>query len=149
MTRFFRIFFQALMMTLRGEKPLTRAQRDYPRLFEWLSVTTDKLRAIEDWFATHPPAQAQRAHLKVKIEGREVTMETILASVRFHLAQEYPYLLKHLTEHTLTGIYAYNMNDAFQVFKLTQADALPTELQPLLQDLLNHLQAIPPSTSLK
>ncbi len=149
MKRFFRIFFQALMMTLRGEKPRSRAQRDYPRLFEWLALTTEKLRAIDDWFTTHPTMHAQCAHLKVKIDGHELTMETILASVRFHLAQEYPYLLKHLTEHTLTGIYAYNLNDAFQVFKLSQADATPAELQPLLQDLLNHLQAIPPSTSLQ
>ena len=58
-------------------------------------------------------------------------------------------MLKHVTEHSLTGIYAYNMNDTFQVFKLTQANALPAEPQALLQDLLNHLQSIPPSTSLK
>ena len=149
MKRFFRIFFQALRMTLRGEKPLTRAERDYPRLFEWLATLQEKLHALENGLTTHQLGEAQRKIIKVKLEGRTVDMETILSSIRFHVGQEYPYMLKHVTEHSLTGIYAYNMNDTFQVFKLIQANALPAEPQALLQDLLNHLQSIPPSTSLK
>jgi len=88
----------------------------------------------------------------LKIEGREMTTLTILKAVAYHNKEEYPYLLHNLTEHSLTAIYASNMNDQFHVMRLRDsavvADASEA-VQQAIAALSDHLNNIPPSNSLE
>jgi hypothetical protein len=148
MWRYVRAFFKALAMTIRGEKPLSPAERLYPRLFDWLREGQQRVEAVYTAADGAGLGLAQRNALQVTIDGRQHSLETLLGGVRYHLAQEYPYMLQNLTEHTLTGIYASNLNDQYWVTTLATAEGVPSSVQQALNALAQHLSAIPPSNDL-
>jgi exopolyphosphatase/pppGpp-phosphohydrolase len=143
--RYFQAFRGALRMTLRGETP---PPLPYPELRLWietgLSLVSDVLQNAEQEGFTHPERQA----ISFIADGRRITMETVLTSLRYHLAEEYPYLLRHLTEHSRLAIYSSNLNDEYRLIKLTehltetQSETL-TETLLHLEALRNHLSQIP------
>lgn len=143
--RYVRAFFVALQMTIRGEKITSPAQRQFPRLFEWLHSAQAQLDAATAQAQQHGMDAAQRQALTVRVDGRDVSMETILTTVRFHLSDEYPYMLENLTEHSITALYASNLNDRYWVSSLAQADDLNPAVQSAVQRLSEQLDAIPPS----
>jgi hypothetical protein len=145
MLRTIRIFFKALAMTLRGEKPKTEAERRYPRLAAWLQVAESQIETVYQVAETAGYTMEKREAAVVRVDGRDVSVETILAGVRYHLKQEYPYMLKHLTEHSLTGIYATNLNDRYAIKQLSENIDLPERLQPAITKLSEHLENIPPT----
>jgi hypothetical protein len=84
----------------------------------------------------------------MKIDGREQSLHTIIEAIRYHAAQEYPYLLQHLTEHSLTAIYASNINDQYAVARFLETESAKNkELRHALMQLSDHLQAIPPTNA--
>jgi hypothetical protein len=146
MMRYIRAFWQALQMTLRGETLESPQERRYPRLFDWLTQTRKQLAEVNRQAQQHNYDQAA---LTVHVDGRDMSMETILGGVRYHLYEEYPYLLANLTEHSITAIYASNLNDRYWVMTLAQVETLPPPLQDAVSALSTQLDAIPPSNKLE
>ena len=89
--------------------------------------------------------KAARQAVILHIEKRDISAETILATIRHHAAREYFYLLRDSTPHSLAAIYANNVNDRFLAQHLQGTEALQTpQLQAALLTLTRHLEAIPP-----
>lgn len=138
-------FWQALMMTLRGEQPVRR----HGKLSDWIATTAQ----ISDQFIQQ--AEIEKLELSTfsaKVDGRTQTLKTIIYAVNYHAKTEFTYLLKHLTEHSITAIYATNMNDAYAVKRILEDEGLKAGMgagqYQLLQTLSKHLDAIPPSQDL-
>jgi hypothetical protein len=71
-------------------------------------------------------------------------MDTILTSVKFHTAEEYPHLLLNVSQITVSAIYATNLNDRFLVSKLY--DILEQgPLREAVGQLVSQIEAIPPT----
>lgn len=143
--RYIRAFWKALGMTLRGETP---PRPPYAPLRVWIDeagkLATAAVAAAEQ--GGMDPA-ARRA-FTVRIEGRDMSLHTILETVRHHTGEEYPYLLRHLTNHSITAIYASNMNDQFYVARLADDDRLAGhDLLAALARLRDHLHQIPSTNS--
>lgn len=149
-----RAFFTALVMTLRGQKlsPRPTPTSKYPALDAWIRQGGERAkRAIAVAHGAGVDQTARQA-IRLTIEGRETTMEAILGGVRFHLVQEYHYLLQNETNHSLTAIYASNLNDQFRLARLREA--LSVENQPKYTEIINelvllekHLESIPASNT--
>ena len=117
----------------------------HPRLSAWALQTRELVRAVIVAANSVGLDEARRRQLALRLDKRDVTMETILATVRFHAAEEYPYLLRQPLQHNLLAIYAANLNDRYQVLRLAEVDTLQVlPLRQSLAALLNHLHNIPP-----
>jgi hypothetical protein len=132
-------------MTLRGEKVTSPAQRQFPRLFAWLHTAEAHLDTAMTRAEQSGLHQAKRRQVVVRVDGRDMDMETILTTLRFHLTEEYPYLLENLTEHSMTALYASNLNDRYWVMSLAQSEQLDDAVQDAVATLSAHLDNIPPS----
>lgn len=138
--RYIRAFFLALWMTLRGQVPPSKMEQAYPALAAWHKTATIKLQA-----AYHATTPDQRQSVQVKVDGRMMRMETILGGVKHHLETEYVYLMDNPTEHSLTALYAANMNDMYWTRVLAESNDLPEVAQAAVMSLSQHLEAIPPT----
>ncbi|TVR18420.1 MAG: hypothetical protein EA396_15145 [Anaerolineaceae bacterium] len=140
-----KLMWRALILTLRGEK----VRRPYGKLIDWIergAVLANQ--AIKQADAAGLDTTARRK-LTAKIDGREQSLETVLEAIRYHADTEYPYMMEHLAEHTITAIYATNMNDQYALARLLEAHRIqPAQTHRALQALDAHLQAIPPSNDL-
>ncbi len=146
MLRYIRAFFLAAKLTLRGESP---PPRPYEPLRRWLDALQAQVEATYQAADRHGLDRVARQQIVVKADGREMSMQVILDAIAYHAREEYPYLLRDLTEHSITAIYASNMNDQFYIASLQAADALQNQpVQQSLARLAGQLQAIPPSTDL-
>jgi hypothetical protein len=148
MWRYIRAFFLALAMTVRGETPQTPAQKQYPRLFEWMARAQTALDAVFEVAGRAGFDEAARKAVALTVDGRETSVETLLQGIRYHLREEYPYVLRHLTEYSLTGVYAANINDAYWVRTMSEAENVPDDVQASLVSLAEVLEGIPPSNDL-
>lgn len=146
MIRYLRAFWVALMMTLRGQTP----GRSHQRLWEWIEGAVPLTQAVNVVAEKNNLTKAQRQQITLKLDGRETSMQTILSAIKHHLTEEYPYLLMNLTEHSITAIYASNMNDQYFMTRLKDTDALQQypAVQQALNQLSDHLNSIPPSTEI-
>jgi hypothetical protein len=144
LTRVIRAFFKALMMTLRGEAIQPPEER-YPNLSEWVErgqqLSSNTLKTAD----THDLPQSAREQIKLRINRRDISAETILAAVQHNMHTEYPRLLDARIEHNLTTLYAMNMNDQYRVTQLAQADDLPDPVKEKIAHLRDHLNNIPSS----
>jgi hypothetical protein len=142
--RYIRAFFLALIMTLRGQKAAPSSR--HPALSQWIveaaALTESALAAAHD----RGMDKTAREAVTMRIEGRTVSMETILSAVKYHTTQEYSYLLRNeVMQHSLTAIYATNMNDQYLVRRL-HSHLQQTGDAPLSQSvakLAHHLESIP------
>jgi hypothetical protein len=132
-------------LTLRGETlgspqpPIVQWQREYV-------LRIDAVRKAADQSGL---GGAAREKLKLKVDGRSMSVETILGTLHFHASQEIPMLLRQGTnQRSLNAIYAMNMNDHFWVSRLMDS---PDLQQPTLQTALalldKHLADIPRAES--
>jgi hypothetical protein len=149
MIRYIRAFFIALAMTLRGEQPLSTGERRYPPLATWLKTAQGHMQQVDAALATANLPTAARKGMAVKVDGRTTNVDALLGAVRHHLNEEYPHLLRDLTEHSLTGIYASNLNDQYWLEEILANTSLPASVTATLEALQNHLGAIPPSNALE
>lgn len=135
MIRYVRAFVTALRLTLRGEEaPQAPWQR-------WLAATARHIEAIER------SAGPDVDKVVLRIEGRDMSMAHILDAVRYHVTEEYPYLLHNPTEHTLMALQASNVNDHFWLMKLEAAPELQnTPALAAVTALRQHLEALPSSS---
>jgi hypothetical protein len=142
-----RAFFEALRLTLRGETIQSPAERKFPVLFKWMKDGQAHLTAIEKHMAQANLSAAAAEQITIHVDGRDMSMKTVLEAVRYHLGDEYPYLLENVTDHSLTALYAANLNDQYWVQMLAQSDDLPESLSQPMTALSDHLSAIPSSTA--
>ncbi len=149
MMRYIRAFFKALAMTIRGEKPQTAGERRYPPLAAWLQTAQGQVATVYEALDAANMDASARQQIEVKVDGRVTHMDALLGAVRHHLDEEYPYLLRDLTEHTLTGIYASNLNDQYWLAEILANADLPQTVAAPLRSLHAHLEAIPPSNTLE
>lgn len=132
MIRYVRAFVTAVRLTLRGEQAPNAEIRD------WLDTTARLIDTVERTTTVKPES------VVLRIEGRDMSMARILAAVRYHVTEEYPYLLRHPTEHDFTAIYASNMNDQFWLTKLETAPELQdARIKAAITALRQHLDSIP------
>lgn len=116
--RYWRAFWVALRMTLRGE---VAAPPPPDPLETWRVETLAVLDALLRVADAAGYDAERRATLRVRIDGRDTRMETILQAVRFHLVQEYPHLMQHTGDAPRTAVYATNLNDHYAVSQLIKA----------------------------
>lgn len=147
MLRYMRALWVALRLTLRGQSP---PPRPYARLRAWIDQTPALVAAIYAAADRNGLDKNARKVLLLKLDGRDMTVQTVLAAVEHHARQEYPYLLRHLTDHSITAIYASNLDDQYRVSRLRDSQLLPAgAARDALARLSAHLSAIPPSNDSK
>ncbi len=140
--RYARAFFIALRMTLRGEKP---PEPRYPAFVIWSRQTVVLLDEVSKAAASAGLDASRRKSISLKLDGRMLDLDTILGTLRYHAAQEYPSLLGSGVPHSLMAVQAGNINDRYWVTRLLQEATLgDTSLQAALQKLAAHMDAIPP-----
>ncbi|MCU0499287.1 MAG: hypothetical protein MUF87_18190 [Anaerolineae bacterium] len=136
MIRYINAFFKALWLTLRGQ--------NIPRspLQGWIEQTIPLTGAVIRAADAHGWEQTARKTHKLRIEGRDVSMETILTTVLFHAREEYPYLLKNQDQHSLLAIQSSNVNDVFWLSRLAES-LTSAAIKGPLDALIAHLKAMP------
>lgn len=145
MMRYIRAFWTALKMTLRGE----RLSRPYEPLWQWVEEGGKLAKSALQTADANGMPQPVRQQGRLKIEGRDMSMDVILSTVAYHMEQEYPHLLVSGSAHTLTAIYASNMNDQYYVRRLGDSNLIDNpDIQRAVKSLDDHLHAIPPSTEI-
>lgn len=141
-----RLALRALGMTLRGEE----VQRPFGKLRDWIEQTAilsaETLRQADALGIDEP----QRKTFTERIDGRTVSLDVALTTLRYHASTEYPHLVHNANEHGITAIYASNLNDSYAIRRFAESDVLHnSRLRSLLQRLAAHLEAIPPSNTAK
>jgi hypothetical protein len=140
--RYWRAFTQALKMTLRSEKlppppqpPLLLWTRQYATLMDALIKTADQ-NGLD---------QAGRKQVSLRLDGRQMSLETALMTLRFHAHEEYVSLLRSgVNSHVLNALQASNMNDRYWLARLLETPALQAAvLQTALTRLDAHLADLP------
>lgn len=136
--RILRALGLALWRTLRGQSPL---QDDVER---WRLQACAQLAALDSLVAREAIEPQQ---LRLRIDRREVSMQLILAALRFHLHDEFPQLRRRFGDECLTVLRATCLNDSFQLQRLADAPQLPPALRGPLLDLAQHLLRLPGAPS--
>lgn len=144
--RVLRAFILALKLTLRGEKLAPVA---LPSIVVWSRQLVEHVDAVDRAADAHGLDRAARQNLKLRLDGRMRNVEFVLATVRYHAAQEYPSLFQNgLSSRHLNAVYATNMNDQYWVIRLLELDALQSPpLRAALDQLRLHLENVPPPPS--
>lgn len=120
------------------------APSDTPRLSSWTRTMQALVRRVYHAADQHGLDDTARRALVLHLDKRDISVETILATLRHHAAHEYPYLLREGGQHSLTALYATNLNDRYLVLRLGTLDAAQVEpMKTALADLRAHLDAIP------
>lgn len=141
--RYLRAFIGALRLTFSGQvipappppSPIHEWVRQYARLAHTALQTADSA----GW------DRAVRLSRKVRIDGRDLSLETLLTTLKFHAAEEYPSLLRAgLSNHVLNTLYATNTNDHYWLTRILQLPDLPPSLHAALTTLESHLTSVPP-----
>jgi hypothetical protein len=141
--RYIRAFFTALRMTLRGEQPISNP---YLNLSEWMSKAVALVDSVIKTMNVRNAAVLKTT--KVRLDGRDTSVEVVLATIKHHMTEEYPYLLQHETRNSINTIHASNVNDVYHVSALLNASALQdAAVQQVLMALKAHLDAIPPQNN--
>lgn len=139
MLRFIRAFFIALRLTLRGEAaPVS----PYQPLLDWIEAGAKQADQAVNKARISPDVW----RMTIRIEGRDQSVETILKTVQFHMETEYPYMMQRFTNQSVTAIIGTNMNDQFALSKVLGAGT--EHDMSAIRRLADHLNSIPPSTSL-
>src|SRR5690349_12461935 len=105
--RYIRTFFTALRMTLRGERP---PESPHAALIAWIQQAGKLVDAVYAATDQNGIAKAERQKIVIRIDSRNMSVETILATLRHHTSTEYLYLLRNMSAHSITAIYASNLN---------------------------------------
>lgn len=136
-----RAFWLAVRFTLRGEKP---PALQHPQLLAWVRRLAVLVEAVYMAAEQSQIDQTRRQAITLKLDGRLMSVETVLAAVRYHAGQEYPALLRSGLPFNRLGIHASNLNDYYWVSRLLDVSELQTPaVQTALTRLAAHLSAMP------
>ena len=143
-SRYLRAFRRALGMTLRGEVYTAPAVPQSP-FASWISQYGILIAAVLKAADQSGIDQALRKQIKLRLDGRQMNLETALMTLKFHATDEYPSLVKQGTGRGVQNtLYATNMNDRYWISKIVEAPELQEPVvQKALADLDAHLDAIP------
>ena len=134
--RVLRALTLALWRTLRGQLPAEDP------LERWRQGARQQAAAIDDLVAREGIAPDD---LTVRVDRRDMSMQLILAALRFHLDDEFPHLRRRFGDECLTVLRATCLDDSFRLQKLAESPQLPPDLQGRLQALAQHLLQLPPA----
>jgi hypothetical protein len=140
MFRYAKAFWRVLKATVTGQEAIPHLSLRF-----WVEPIPGLVDAVHE---AADQANVNQDAVTIRVDGREQSMKTILDAVTYHARQEYPYILRHLTEHSVTAIYASNMNDQYAVSRLNEHPSLEhPALKIAVDELHQQLQSIPPSES--
>lgn len=129
-----------------------RKALERPEPFPNLSAWARRARALT--LAVYRAADEQGLDLEARraiilhLDKRDISMETILATILHHVQREYPYLLGERGRFNEMVLHASNLNDRYLIHSLAQVEAL--QQQPLkgrIDALCAHLDNIPSEAS--
>jgi hypothetical protein len=138
MAHYLRALVLALKLTLRGR----RIAPKHPALAVWAREAARRVDIVYRSADANGLNEAARKAFILHLEGRDISMETILALVRHHAALEYVKLLLDSTPHTFVAIYASNLNDRYRIEQLCNVVQQPL-VKTALASLSQHLGEIP------
>jgi hypothetical protein len=139
--RYWKAFWKALRMTLRGEQV---ESSPHDELLNWSRRTVDLVREVLQAADQDGMDQSARQTIRIRADGREMSMHTILSGIEHHAAVEYPMLIRTLREDSFAVIQANNTDDQFRLTRLIEAEAAGnTTLQTVLRKLEAHLRSQP------
>lgn len=143
--RYIWAFWGALRLTLRGEALKPAASVPPSPLTVWVGDYARCVKAVLEAADLNALDAAARKQVKLRLDGRQMSLETTLLTLQFHATEEYASLLRQgINQNILNTIYATNMNDHYWVISIT---ALPEMQKPPLQAALKaletHLDSIP------
>ncbi len=142
--RYGRAFALALKFTLRGEKPpLLKVRDQHPTLAAWWTQTITLVNAAERAAVS---SGTDTKAVRVRADRRDVSMATILGTVRFHAEREYPHLFANRGNYDRLTLDALNLNDRYLVMLLINAVDAP--LKPSIEALAAHLGSPPPEDNI-
>ncbi|MEZ4671993.1 MAG: hypothetical protein R3E39_29155 [Anaerolineae bacterium] len=139
--RYWRAFVQALRLTLRGEKltppsttPLEQWAEQYEVLVEALLRTADE-QGVNKML---------RKQIMLRVDGRQISLETAVATLQFHAKQEYASLIRSgRHQHLFNALQAGVMNDRYWLTQITSLHELQSApLQTSLSLLGDHLDLL-------
>lgn len=139
--KYIRGLWKTFTLLLRGGKLPEEANIHY-RL--WTERTAALVTAVFSASDKVGISENKRNDLKVKVDGREISLQTTLKGVAYHAKEEYAYLLKHLTENSLTTIHATNLNDEYALSRFIESGLIYEDsILVMLRNLHNHLKQVP------
>ncbi len=146
--RYIQAFWGALRMTMRGET-IKPAPPPSP-LAEWVTEYARRIKTLLEAADQNGLDTTARKQIKLRLDGRQMSLDTVLLSLQFHATEEYTSLLRQgINQNILNTIYATNMNDHYWVITLA---ALPEMQKPFFQTLIKaletHLDSIPKTDAL-
>jgi len=142
--KYTRAFWKTLVMLLRGQSVPENANMPYRRWSERTVALVTAFFAVADKLGI---TQEKRESLKLKIDGREVSLQVVLKAIAYHSREEYSYLLKNLIENSITTIIATNTNDEYALSRFIEAKLIENEaVAGALIAIHKHLEQIPAKT---
>jgi hypothetical protein len=139
--RYLRAFIIALGMTLRGEKP---PPPPYPEFSEWVREMAVRVDALYRAADANGLDQRARQSVFLRLDGREMSLEIVFSTFRYHATHEYPFLLRSTGRFNRSAVQAANMNDRHWLSRLREEATLQNlEVQAAIAELDTHLAAIP------
>lgn len=144
MLRYLKALGRTISLLLRGEVP----QVLHPKLWAWIDEGQKRIDAVYAMADNVGIDEAKRKSLVIKFEGRATSLHVLLGGIHYHLHDDYPFVLRNYTQHSVTAIYANNMNDQFIMTKISDEYLLKEHpsLYDTITQLKDHLDNIPPST---
>lgn len=134
-------FITSIKMTARGEKPQSlQAETDHAALFDWFRETVKRVGAIEN------AAKAENIDpqtIVFRLDSRETSLKTVLESIRFHAAQEYPMLIHQRSPYAIMTIQATNLNDRYALVRVSELPSLNATMLEPLKALTIQLEQLP------
>jgi hypothetical protein len=130
-------FFEAFRKALARPEP-------FPQLSAWTRKTRALVWAVVKAADEQGIDMAARKQLRLHLDKRDVSVETMLGTILHHAETEYPYLLGERGRFNPLVIHASNMNDRYFVIQLLSEESLQAApLKAALEALRAHLDAIP------
>lgn len=142
--RILRALFLALKLTMRGK----RIAPEHPAVAMWAREAAGRVDAVYRAAEANGLGATERKAILLHLDKRDISMETILASVKHHVTVEYVKLLLDSTPHTFVAIYASNLNDRYRVAQLCEEVKQPA-IQAPLKGLSEHLDRMPTQSDVK
>ena len=137
-----RAFWKALQMTLRGET-YTPPPPAYPEVRIWIQEGQTLLKTVFETADANGLNEAARKQRMLTLEGRPISMQTILSAIQHNFSREYLPLLDSRLEHSWLSLAAFNMNDHYRLTQLGESLTDFAPVQAALKQLEEHLAAVP------
>ena len=144
LSRYFRAFRGALQMTLQGKRYVAPTTPPSP-LTAWISQYAALVDGVLRAANLNGVDQATRKNVRLRLDGRQMNLETALMTLKFHAAEEYPSLVRAGTGRGVHAtLYATNLNDRYWISRMVESPELQKpDVQKALAALDAHLDAIP------